>query len=75
MSVREQIMDLFLGRRKVTVIHFKYWKSEKIIAIIIMVNLVSCMFILCTSFHLNESWDFGTIISPILHMKTLKLEK
>lgn len=68
-------MDLFLGRRKVTVINFKYWKSERIIAIIIIVDLISCMYILCTSFHLHESYDFGTIISPILHMKTLKQKK
>lgn len=33
-------MNLFLGRKKVTITHFKYWESEKIIVIIILVALI-----------------------------------
>lgn len=76
-------MVLFLWRRKVTVTHFKYWKSEKIIVILVALIyrvvavyklVVSFLYIICTSFHLHEAYDLGTIISSILHVRTLKHE-
>lgn len=36
--------------------------------------LVPFLYIICSSFHLHESYDVGTIISSILHVRTLKHE-
>lgn len=78
LCVRVEIMDLFLGRRKVK--HFKYWKTEMIIiTIVTLVILIYLIYIwgthVFTSFHLHAPYDFGIITSLILHMMTLKYEK
>lgn len=40
-------MDLFCGRKKVIVTHFKCWESEKIIVIIILVALIYRVVAVC----------------------------